>query len=43
MKKKENLEIEKAPEALTEQDLEKVSGGHNGCVSIGADIDCFTD
>jgi len=27
MEKKEGLEIEKAPEELTEQDLEKVNGG----------------
>jgi len=28
---KENLEIEKAPEVLTEQDLKKVGGGRESC------------
>jgi len=35
MEKKENLEIEKAPEVLTDKDLEKVGGGFfYNCTSV---------
>jgi len=43
MEKKENLEIEKTPETLTKQDLEKVSGGFDSCISIVPNIGCFSD
>jgi len=34
MEKKENLEIEKTPEVLTDKDLEKVGGGFPGSCGV---------
>lgn len=38
MEKKENLEIRKSPEELTEQDLKKINGGDGDRY-----VDCYHD
>jgi len=41
MEKKEDLEIGKVPEELTEQDLEKVTGGMCSVIQEHCKINCY--